>query len=69
MQFNNDVWEMFKWLYLNKYNYALSTHYKIRNDDTIRKQVVAFNKNAEVLDYYTLIEKMANNVCFCNFYT
>ncbi len=64
---NNDVWEMFKWLYINKDTYALSTHYKLKNNDSISKRVVAFNKNVEVLDYYTIIEEMANDICFTNF--
>ena len=64
---NNDVWEMFKWLYVNRDKYALSTHYKIGKDDKIKKQVIGFNKDVEILDYYKLIEKMANDVCFIDF--
>ena len=60
----NKTWEMFRWLYLNKDKYALSTHYKINDSGDVVKKVLSFNKDVEVLDYYQLIKKIANDVCF-----
>ncbi len=64
---NNDVWEMFKWLFINKDKYALSTHYRLNENDLPTKKIIAFNKNVKILDYYDLVEKMANKVCFKDF--
>jgi hypothetical protein len=64
---NNKTWEMFKWLYLNKDTYALSTCYKLNKDDNITKHVLSLNKNAEILDYYELRNKIANDICFLNY--
>lgn len=61
---DNKTWEMFCWLYLNKDVYALSTHYKINDNGDIVKKVLSFNKDVEILDYYQLINKIANDVCF-----
>ena len=60
----NKTWEMFRWLYLNKDKFALSTHYKINDSGDVVKKVLSFNKDVEVLDYYQLIKKIANDVCF-----
>lgn len=64
---NNKTWEMFCWLYLNKDDYALSTHYKMNDNGDVVKKVLSFSKDVEVLDYYNLIEKMANEMCYDNF--
>ena len=57
---------MFQWLYLNKDKFAISTHYKINNNGDAVKKVLSFNKDVEVLDYYQLIKKIANDLCFIN---
>ncbi|MCD7996357.1 MAG: GIY-YIG nuclease family protein [Clostridiales bacterium] len=60
----NKTWEMFKWLLLNKDKYSLSSFYHMNKDGNVKKRVFGFNKDAEILDYYTLVEDIIYKNCY-----
>lgn len=63
---DNKTWEMFKWLYLNKDKYCLSTMYHLDDNDNFAKRVIGFNRNTEILDFNKIVYDMADKICYIN---
>lgn len=60
----NLVWEMFKWLYINKDIYAISAIPCFDENYNLRGNVIGTSNNVEILSYFELVENMADSICF-----
>jgi len=58
----NKTWEMFKWLYINKDKYCLSSYYDMNTGTgDVSKKVIGFNKNVKVLDCFEIVHGFVND--------